>query len=597
MKKLQSSKLLRNLLLIGVGIVAVLSTRFWQLSDIPAAFVHDEMIYLVQARAVALTGSSLSGNWNPLTITPFNGAFAELPSLLLSLTVPYFSNHFTGGRILHVLMGSAIPIFLGLISESIWKKRKLSLIVVAVAIFNPWLWQFSRMAFDSLFSLFFYLLAFSILLRGKDWWKLMTIPALYMGFYQYQGLKLIFIPLVVMMIAMYFLSESKPIRHWKSFITSKQSVLIAGLILISSLCIFAQYLLYSLPQQQAVGRLSQLRSISSEQVITTVNTQRRLSIDSPFVSLFVNKYSEVTREYAGSFLHLIDPHFLFLSAADLANSFNVIDFGYFYLLDLPLLLVGSVILFIKKESRMMSGAYAALLLVSMMPALFAFGDSSTFRASLFYLLLIPLISLGFYTILELRIRSLNILLYVLYACSIAGFFYNYYFQYPVYAADAQFFSERVLASYVKRIPSDAEIYIRVHDQEFMFNSLLYYNDLYLPSTAAAITTSINNGTFSIGNVHVVTDCSAIPDSPNIVTINSQTVGECSDSKLQKDFSSRTLLIPSLIDGGGLYQINNDPLCGNLILPQYVSPKSLSLFRVESLSVDDFCQNWLVTHGQ
>src|ERR1035437_1542129 len=56
------------------------------LSEAPIALNHDEITFVANAKAVALTGKDLSGTWSPLSLAPISYGFpmSELPPLIVS---------------------------------------------------------------------------------------------------------------------------------------------------------------------------------------------------------------------------------------------------------------------------------------------------------------------------------------------------------------------------------------------------------------------------------------------------------------------------------------------------------------------------------
>jgi len=588
----------RNKLLLMVAVFIVICVaRFWRLSEIPTAFVHDELIYLIQARAVAFTGSNIAGTWNPVSLVPFNSAFAELPSVFLALTVPRIADPMLAGRVLHSLMGLSIAFLLGSLAHGIWKDQKLSLITVVIGLLNPWLWQFSRMPFDPLFSIFFYFSGAAVLFHFRSWWKLLAIPLLFLGFFQYQGHKLSFIPFVLCLIILFMLRDGVRLKRWYLQTIHPQTIWISAMVALSCCSLFIFYIAYSLPKQQASVRMSQIRMPSSNVIQTIVNTDRRLTLDSPLVQVANNKYTETVRGITDSFLKANDLSFLFLSANEPANSFNVSKHGYFYLLDLPLILLGIYALTFKRNQRLLHVSYLFFVMACTLPNLLSFGQAYTFRSSLFYMLLIPLIANGLLYVYLKKNVLLSGAITLLYLASFISFLYQYNVQYPVYAADANLFSERVISSYMNRISKDRTIYIVVPDEEFVLHSYLYYNGLYNADTAEQARNAVEDKSYIFQNLHIVVNCDDVPTNTNAVIIAARSMEYCPDMPIASPSArlvanpERIISVPAVVDSGELFRIYHDPVCKPYTLTRYIMPKRLENFGVERLSDDQFCTNW------
>ena len=67
-------------------IILALFLRLIWLDKVPNGITDDELIFVLNAKAVFFTGSDISGVWNPLTLAPIPGItpMAELPSLIMA---------------------------------------------------------------------------------------------------------------------------------------------------------------------------------------------------------------------------------------------------------------------------------------------------------------------------------------------------------------------------------------------------------------------------------------------------------------------------------------------------------------------------------
>jgi hypothetical protein len=358
----------KNAIVITLVLFFLLFIRFFKINEIPTAFVHDELIYVMQAKAISFTGHDMSGTWSPSSLKPFNTAFAELPSSLMTIGINLSSNPVISGRITHILVGILLPFALAWFTYGIWKNKQLAGITLVIGSVNPWIWQFSRMTFDSLFSLFFYLLGGAIILNSKKWWKLLSVPILFVGFFQYQGMKLLFIPWVVLLVAYEVLGSKFELN--KKFLLSKLRSFSAPLIIIiiSSLALFGYYIQVALPQQSASTRMSQIVFFEKAYTAAIVDKDRQLSIISPFLPLVSNKYTVMMETVVKNTFGAINPTFLFFAADEAANRFAATNHGYFYLPDFFLICGGIFFLIVDKKKFVSNIYYLVIVVTTLIPA-------------------------------------------------------------------------------------------------------------------------------------------------------------------------------------------------------------------------------------
>lgn len=605
---------MRTKLALLVILIGLFFSRFNLLDQIPAAFVHDELIYVMQAKALSLTGSDVRGTWRPWQLVPFNVAFAELPAVLMTPAVALTQNPWLGARLTHALIGLLLPFALGWLVYGIWKNQHLAVITIALAAVNPWLWQNSRMTFDPLFNLFFYIVAGGVLLNLTGWKRLWAIPLLILGFFQYQGLKLVFLPWTATLVAWLLVNEGVrffPAPNWRR----KLSTLLVSLVVFGVAAgVMAWYVIVALPKQTAATRLTQLIFFDQDFIAREVNNKRRLSLDSPWVRLTENKVTAVGSHLTEYSFELINPKFLFFHAAEAANAFAVTQHGYFYALDLVFILAGIAFMTINKKAWLQNLMYGGAVIMATIPATLTTALSMTFRASLFYLLLLPVAAWGLYYLLKIMSPKLYWLVLAAYGVSVIYFSYHYFVQYPLYSADGQFFAERVLANYLHRLPPEIKVTVHTKEQEYLMNSYLFYNQLYTKDTAKEISQNYQDQTYQFGHLQLSSSCLDIyePD-PTQVLIGSKYIESCPfpdatpsaqviDVTANKLFdpelearSKRILSIPALDNNEDLYRIYHDPLCGQYQLPERLAPKTLNHLELEKLSTEEFCRTWLSTY--
>ena len=176
-----------------IVIVLAILIRVVNLSSVPPHLTPDEAALGYNAYSILKTGRDEHGAFLPIVFKSFGD---YKPGLYVYLTVPFVGlmglNEFSV-RFPSALMGIISIYLLYLISKKIFSEDKnMSLLVMAVAAFNPWLIYFSRGAWEVNFSLTLTLAGIYFFLLSLDKNKYLFLSALFFGLTMlaYQGAKL-----------------------------------------------------------------------------------------------------------------------------------------------------------------------------------------------------------------------------------------------------------------------------------------------------------------------------------------------------------------------------------------------------------------------
>src|ERR1035437_3197730 len=188
----------KPLLALFIIIFFATITRTVFLNEAPIGLNHDEVTFVANSKAIALTGKDLSGTWSPLSLTPISYGFpmSELSFLVVSPLMGVLASSPFAGRLPYALYSIGLVIVLYFIARKLFGEKE-AIVVGLVAAFNPWGIMFGRTAFDAPLGAFFYMLAFLFLLYLKKWRILLTFIPLFIAFYSYIGTKLILIPFTI----------------------------------------------------------------------------------------------------------------------------------------------------------------------------------------------------------------------------------------------------------------------------------------------------------------------------------------------------------------------------------------------------------------
>ncbi len=610
--------------LVGLAILFLVFSRIYQLASFPVGFFPDEMVYLIEARSLAELGSPFTESWQPWKLEPLGVMWAELPAVFLSLGYLLSDNVLLGARIIPSLMGLSLPLLFSWLMLGLTDNRRIAWAGLVVAICNPWFWQFSRMSFDPLFSLWFYVLGLALMINLKGYCKNWAILSFFLGFFQYQGLKLILLP-VVWLFALYYLIAKKHFQlsklswkalkksifdFWQKRNPSSISIMMIGL---ATGCLIFIYVGWLLPGQGAMARLT--NTIWSDQeyleeISLEVNTQRRLSFDQSIVTrLFANKAIIHLKKIADSYLRVFNLQNVFMFGEPEYSLFAAFSHGFFLLIDLPMLIYGLAILLTDKRLKLLKYLLLSLLIIAPVPALInTTNDWLVFRSAFLYLVILMIVAVGWGQLLEQRSLVTKIMLLLL-AANVADFAFHYNFRYPLYSANGVRFQERVLSNYLARTPADRQVVVFHPDPSQFIKYLYLFKKEITQADVALLRTQLADHPEEIefGQILIRSGClDSSLYNPSIQTlILSPDIKECElDDNDQGDLVMDDLLIKpldfkkglsiaSLVDSGEQYFILGDQVCSSFQPAKFMHIQSLNLTHVEYLSNQQFCENWIL----
>lgn len=573
--------------LIGVG----LFFRLWQLGIIPPAIVHDEIYYAVEAQTIALNGQDPSGTWHPWELRPAHVLYAELPGTLFSLGAWVSRTPLVAARLTSVLAGVSLALVLAWLVWGLFKKPGLSFMTALIAMFNPWIFQFSRMTFDSLLSLVFYYLGLAILVNTRKWHRLWALLPLIIGFFQYQGLKIVFVPMMMVTLG-YLVIQEWPARkvNW-----SELSRRWAPLLVIASavIVVMGSYL-FRLQSQSANVRIGDILFFNESYVSRLVDEQRRLSIDSPLASVFTNKITVIAWEFLYKYVHAFHPILLFVVGEQVRNPFSVWSLGLFHIVDVILIIVGAVALWQNRQRHLPGLLLLGLAVIAPLPLAINTIDAwIIFRASLLFPVLVIIAAVGWDVLWSQPHRWVKGSLVLIYSLAIVWFGYHYFFRYPIYSTMGSAFAERVMANYLYRLGPDARATVLGDQAEFLFYNFIFHNRLITDSNIADINQALQSRHFTLHNVMVDTRCVSFKGDEGQGVILSDATNVICDGESLPTTSSKVTNIVSPIDSGAVFRIYNDPLCTQYSLNSFSRVQDWETLNVEQLSNEEFCKRLVI----
>lgn len=606
------------LIMLGFGalLVFLVASRLVLLNTVPAITAHDEMVYVVQAKSYMVQGLSLLQDHRPWQLSPFDPLYAELPASIMALGFFFSHNPLVAAHLPSAMMGITLPFLLAWLSYGIWRDRKAAVAVGVLAVFNPLLWQFSRLGYDAFYSLWFYVLGGALLLTPKGKLKYLSIPVFIIGFFNYQGFKLLLVPWIAFLLAMRLAIEvgfSPSVQLIQPMIAWFRKHLGQILVLVGAFGLVALYAFVILPSQPGVkDRLGHTIFSQTELVVDEVNWQRRLALQSPVAAIFSNKALLVARFMLTRLSRAFDPSLLFLLIEPSVSGFSVWTHGIFYWVEGIWMALGVIALARKKKWRWPVVVMLVAVVGLCFPTLINSGSEwHLLRTSLSYTVLLLLAGWGLAFTLQQRWWKWPLL--GLYAALIVNFTYTYFWLYPVISLDWGNFEERIVSNYARLVAEqnpDARIKVYVSQPNYYFWTHLVFADVITKNSVDEIANQMRTGaqgsanTFTIDNVTFTDVCTSDPDVDVVIAekefvaclLPEQKVFDVLSVDEQAKYEhlrQPSLRVAAALDSGVESSIYQDQLCGDQQLKSYISVKNWRDLRLEDLSREEFCQTWLV----
>lgn len=555
----------------------------------PPGATYDEIGYVAEAQSILQYGTDLKGTWAPWRLEPSDPSYTELTSTTL---IPGFvlfpHNPVLASKVMPLVLGSLLPVLLALIVYFFIRKKSYFLAVAIVATVNPWAFQFSRMGFDSLFSVVFINIGIVLLLYLNGWKKIFSMIPFFWGFFQYQGHKPLLVPLALLTALFIIIKNIDSKKNIFRKIASKKYF--TELVVVLLTIVLTVSYIVRLPHISSGQRSAEFTAVNEKEVSQTVNDNRRTTLTTPFVSIMDNKITAAADGLVKRFFYSFDVSVLFVQGNTAIDTFAVTEYGFFHLIDLALLILGIAISFKNRNFTLATSFVMIYILIGTIPNVLKTERAwITFRGAFVFLGLIQLAGIGFGYILEHKTTALRTVLVGMYLCSTLSFFYIYFFRYPItYTANHSFY-ERVVASYIKRQPNKTHL-ILPDRAEGTFKYLLAYNQPFSMENKNVIYEATKTGSFGLNNFSVLSRCPEEPpliDNSTVILINS---ANAACPQLEEAQTEHIIEINSLLDSGTRYRLYGDTLCSSYQLQSYPSIKN-NVLNIEQLSDQEFCTSF------
>lgn len=418
-----------------VLLILFLVTRLFLIDKIPGSLYWDEASIGYNAYSVLKTGADEWGEKLPLSFKAFEEY--KLPIFIYS-TIPFiatFGLDIFSIRLTSVLYSFFCLVLLILIIRKVTGNEKMAFLTGLFFTTSPWLFIFSRSAYEVNAGLFFYALGIYLYLIREKFKGLFFISILsfVVSIYSYNSFRII-TPITLLFLFLNYILKRR----------INKKILIIGItvVIIGFLPIFLN--------KGATARFQQVS----------------------FYNLTISKPENI-KSFLKNYLLHFSPKFLLLKG-DINSRSQIPNFGQLSVVQFILFLMGVVYIFRQKDRKLLPLIF--LLLIAPVPAAITRESPHALRAILMAPVIAVIASIGAFSLKDLRlfkiiyplIIALELLLFI-------NYFSNFLHSYNnLTASDWQYGYKAIYDQYKNRFSNYDHVIISDHyDQPYIF--FLFYN--------------------------------------------------------------------------------------------------------------------------
>jgi hypothetical protein len=563
---------------IAVFVVS-LFFRLIYLTRVPIGFASDELDFVLNAKSFFyFLHGFIFTQLSPVTITK-TFPFAELQSIVFAPFIGLLPFSVLAARLPHAIMGSIFCVLLYLITEKLIDK-KYALVVGILAAVSPWGIFFSRLTYDTSFSAFFLVLGLYMTLHLKSWKILWLLVPYFLAFHGYLGMMTLFVPYIGVL-AWYGYKHVNDSKYAKQYI----------IVLCISMLFVVRYAWVIM--HQTGNRTAEVFSPNS--VSLEVDRQRKESMSSPAVSLYVNKPTVYLETALSKYLNAFSPEILFLRG-DPKYHFSLFYHGFFFYGDIILIPLGWLILYTKYRRQWT--LLTLLTLIAPIPSVVS--NLTLSYASRSYMLLpvfIIFAGVGLVSIIErvqkTKLRYLVIGgLFLLYVWQIGNFYSIYFFRNPIYNSEGMFFSGRLLSTVIKKeLSIHPNIIVVSSSPQTEVRQYLFYQTKGTKQDLSSVIASYDSDKQTIGGVTFMKcplDLSVLDGKAVIIEAGVACVKPYVDTYHPVD----SFQIGMLRDAGTLYRAYGFGMCDPQLLPRFPMGMTLGDLSLDTIDTNRLCKTLL-----
>ncbi len=345
--------------ILALVVFLAIFLRFYKLGQNPPSLTWDEVALGYNAYSLGIDGKDEFGRFLPYDYLESFGDFKPpVYAYLDILPVKIFGLNEFAVRFPSALFGVlAVLITYFLTKRIFWNSKSKELYGLSASLFlaiSPWHINLSRAAFEANVSTFFIISGvwlFFVGIKEKKWSLILSVISFVISMYTFNTARIIS-PILIAVLTVFFRKE---------LIGRKKETLIAAFTAILLILPIAHFLLSS----QASLRFKEVNIFSDINVIKRTNQEVENDKNLWWSKILHNRRLAYGAEYIRHYMDNLSPSFLFIKG-DGNPKFSTQDVGQMYLIELPFLILGILLLFRKRE-----GAWLIVfswLIISIIPA-------------------------------------------------------------------------------------------------------------------------------------------------------------------------------------------------------------------------------------
>lgn len=418
---------LRNAVLASIILFAAV-VRIYSIGGIPPSLTWDEVSWGYNAYSLGIDGKDEFGVFLPYKYLESFGDFKPpLYAYLDIIPIKLFGLTEFAVRLPSAIFGTLTVLLAFFLTREIFfesKRRDLYAFTSTVLLaFSPWHINLSRAAFEANVSQFLIVLgvlSFLVAARKNMWFITISAFTFALSFYTFNTARIVS-PLLVIILSVFLVR--KLIRN--------PLPTIAGIVIgVAMLLPLVSFLL----SPQASLRFREVNIFTDEKIVKTANQEIANDNNSILSKAIHNRRLKYSVSFISHYLDNLSPSFLFIKG-DGNPKFSTRDVGQLYLWSLPFLIIGSVMLFRKREGKWW--VIPLWLLLGIIPAATARETPHALRIETVLPTFQLLISYGFvssYFFLKSHLNKMHfkiaiILIIAAYIVNVSYYFYGYYTHY------------------------------------------------------------------------------------------------------------------------------------------------------------------------
>ncbi|MFA7676125.1 MAG: hypothetical protein WCY28_01815 [Candidatus Shapirobacteria bacterium] len=334
-------------------------------------------------------------------------------------------------------------------------------------------------------------------------------------------------------------------------------------------------------------------SLINEEIITEVNEERRKSLEIPlFRDLFINKYTVLSKILLEKYFGGLAPNYLFNKGEVGYDHFMITDHSFMYLIDLPMIILGFYSLVIISIPSTIFVVFIILIL-PITSVLTSYGATYALRNGLIYPILAAMAGLGIYFLIKkIKIKKIKVLigiiLLIIYLVSLTNFLIMYWYRNPFEKSAGWSFFRRQTVKYINLVKeTDPKIPIEVITQdrvETIYEYAIFSGKINDKNFIEKMNETIKNKSYEIDGIKFSKLCPKIIEKDKVYLMSAAFACIKEPNNLVR--------ISEIRDAGARFMIPNDVLCKDIKLPQYPYPRKIEEFKIENMDREIFCKTWI-----